>query len=99
MARECQKDEGGVNSRLDGARTDTTQQTGQTANKEADFNRIAVTLKPIRLECCLPNTADCLAPTKWVIFEPTVWPDTCSSVLYIGFGCCYNGLNVSNRTF
>jgi len=22
---------------------------------------------------------DCLAPTKWVCFEPTVWPDTCCS--------------------
>jgi hypothetical protein len=22
-------------------------------------------------------TPDCLAPTKWVCFKPTVWPDTC----------------------
>jgi len=40
----------------------------------------AATLKPIRLECCLPATADCLPPTKWVCFESTVWPDTCRSV-------------------
>ena len=28
----------------------------------------AAALKPIRLECYLPATADCLAPTKWVFF-------------------------------
>jgi len=36
--------------------------------------------KPILLECYLPTAADCLAPIKWVCFEPTVWPDTCCSV-------------------
>ena len=40
----------------------------------------AETLKPIRLECYLPTTADCLAPTKWVSFEATVWPDTFCSL-------------------
>jgi hypothetical protein len=40
-----------------GATTDTTQQSGHTPDKEA------ATQKPIRLECYLPTTADCLAPT------------------------------------
>jgi len=44
--------------------------------------RSAATLKPIRMECCLPTTAG-LAPTMWVNCEPTVWPDTCCSVHYI----------------
>jgi len=26
---------------------------------------------------------DCLAPTKWVCFKPTFWPDTCRSVYWI----------------
>ena len=55
-----------------GARTHTTQQSGQTPNKEVDTNHITFyvsgTLKPIRVECCLPTTADCVAPTKWVYF-------------------------------
>ena len=29
---------------------------------------------------------DCLAPTKWVCFEPTFWPDTCCSVHRIRVG-------------
>jgi len=41
----------------------------------------AATLKPIRLECNLTTTANCLAPRLLVCFEPTVWPDTCSSVV------------------
>jgi hypothetical protein len=32
----------------------------------------AATLKLIRLECYHPTTAGCLAPTKWVCFEPTL---------------------------
>jgi len=49
-----------------GARTDTTQQSGQTLDKEVDIKHIYLFMsaKPIRLECCLPTTADCLAPTK-----------------------------------
>ena len=47
------------------ARNDTTQQSGQTPDKEAEIKNIiflsAVTLKPIRLECYFP---DCLAPSK-----------------------------------
>jgi len=40
----------------------------------------AATLKPIRMECCLPTTTDCPSPTNWVCFEPTTWPDTCCSL-------------------
>ena len=34
---------------------------------------------------------DCLAPTKWVCFEPTVWSDTCWSLHRIGVSvqCSY----------
>jgi hypothetical protein len=40
-----------------GARNDTTQQSGQTPDKEVDINHImpAATLKPIRLQCYLPR--------------------------------------------
>ena len=44
-----------------GARTDTTQQSGQTPDKEVEVKKktllfmLAATLKPIRLECYLPR--------------------------------------------
>ena len=67
-----------------GGRTDTTQQSGQTPDKEMGINHITAYVSGYtetdRPESYLPTTADCLAPTKWVCFDPTVWPDTCCSV-------------------
>ena len=49
---------------------DRLQTRKQKSNKFLFMS--AATLKPIRLKCYL-------APTKWVCFEPTVWPDNCCS--------------------
>ena len=54
-----------------GARTDTTQQSGQTPDKEVAIKPHyclcqRIHRKPIRLECYLPTTAECLAPTERV---------------------------------
>jgi hypothetical protein len=68
-----------------GARTHTTQQSGQTPDKEVDISHITGyvnghTETDSTGFCYLPSTAEYLAPEKPVCFEPTVWPDTCCSV-------------------
>ena len=69
-----------------GARTDTTQQSGQTPDKKVDINHLPVYVsgytEMIRRECYLPTKVDCLAPTEWgfFFFEPTVYLDTFCSV-------------------
>jgi hypothetical protein len=76
-----------------GARTDTTQQSGQTPEKEAEMNHIAVysaaTLKPMRLACCLPTTADCL--TQLIGFVSSPQSGQAPAAVGIGFECCCIG--------
>ena len=66
------------------ARSDTTQQSGQTRIKEAEINHIIVYVSgytetdPTGMSS--PNNCRLSGPTKEVCFEPTVWPDTCCSL-------------------
>ena len=62
-----------------GARTDTTQQSGQTQDKEVEINQITVYVSGCTQTgstgMLSPNNGRLSGPTKWVCFEPTVWPD------------------------
>ena len=69
-----------------GARTDTTQQSGQTPDKEVEIKNITVYVSGYTET---DPTGMLSAPTVWrqqseFDFEPTVWPDTCCSALRIG---------------
>ena len=63
------------------ARTDTTQQSGQTSEKEVLINHITVYVSGYtetdRTGMLSPDNCLLSGPTKWVCFEPTVWPDIC----------------------
>ena len=67
-----------------GARTETSQKSGQTQDKEAEINHITVYVSgytETNLTGMLsPNNGRMSGPTKRVCFEPTVWPDTCCSL-------------------
>jgi len=66
-----------------GARTDTIQQSGQTPDKEAEMNHIAVYVRGYTeadpTGMLSPNNSRLSDPTKWICFESTVWPGTCCS--------------------
>ena len=66
-----------------GARTDTTQQSGQTPDKEAEMDHIAIYVSGYTeadpTGMLFPNKCRLSDPTKWVCFESTVWPGTCRS--------------------
>ena len=81
-----------------GARNDTTQQSGQTPDKEVEIKHITVYVSGY-------TETD---PTG-MLSPPTVWRQQSEFVssrqsgqmpaaVPIGFECCYNGQNASNRT-
>jgi hypothetical protein len=63
-----------------GTRTDTIQQSGQTPDREAEMNPIAVYVRGYTeadpTGMLSPNNSRLSDPTKWICFEPTVWPGT-----------------------
>ena len=64
-----------------GARNDTTQQSGQTPDKEVEIKNITVYVSGYTE---IDTTGMLSLPTVWrqqseFVFEPTVWPDTCCS--------------------
>ena len=67
------------------ARNDTTQRSEQTPEKEVEIKNITVYVSGYTET----DTTGMLSPptvwrpTKWVCFEPTVWPDTCCSEHWI----------------
>ena len=67
-----------------GARTDTTQQSGQTPDKKVQINQITVYVSGYTetdpTGMLSPDNYRLSGPTKWVCFEPTAWPDTCCSL-------------------
>ena len=56
----------------------------------------AATLQQIRLECCLPTTADCLAQQSGFVLSRQ--SGQTPAAVCIGFECRCNGQNVSNGT-
>jgi hypothetical protein len=65
-----------------GARTDTIQQSGQTPDKQAEMNPIALYARGYTeadsTGMSSPNNSRLSDSTKWICFE-SVWPGTCCS--------------------
>ena len=68
----------------------------QSSSNQPHYCLSAATLKPIRLECCLPTTAYSLAQQSG--FVSSRQSGQTPAAVCIRFECCCNGQNVSNRT-
>jgi len=60
------------------ARTDRTQQPGQTPDKEINHITIHVNVYTETDPTGMLSANNCrlFGPTNWVCFDPTFWPDT-----------------------
>ena len=82
-----------------GARTDTTQRSGQTPDKEVDINHITVYVSSYTETDTTRRSQQ--RPTVWRQHSGFVsnWQSAHIPVaVCVGFECCCNGQNVSNRT-
>jgi len=80
-----------------GARNDTTQQSGQTPNKEGEIKKhycLCQRLQPIRLECCLPR----LSWLQQSEFVSSRQSGQIPVAVLIAFECWCNGQTLSNRS-